>query len=787
MKTTKEVTEAIDLREFVVFKQLKAGPALIESKRVKIPYTVTKQDGSEVSNELIYTYSEKVFDKEGFEDINLASMMGVQVAMNYGLFCEELVFDGLYDEADQRFISDMIENTSREIYVNKLLQPNEFLKPGYDNVKVEKLKKYTAAKLTFINSALKPNMDKDNWILSSTVKDEYVILSSGGKDSLLSYGVIKELGNQAHPVFINESGRHWFSAINAHKHLEETEPNTSRVWCNSDRVFNWMLRQMPFIKENFADIRADIYPVRLWTVAVFLFGVLPIARKRKVGNILIGDEYDTTLKLNHEGITHYGGLYDQSKYFDNALTRYYMKKGWALHQFSILRSLSELLILKILVKQFPELQAQQVSCHAAHEKEGRIYPCGNCEKCRRIVGMLSVLDEDPKNCGYTSDQIAKSFKSLEEKKVKQLGQDAAHLFHLLLEKGFVEKNEHTIKLAKPHEQILKLRFDNERSMLSDVPSEIRKPLYQYLLQYSNGAVRLKDRKWKEFDVLNSQFMDTPYPFEIKKVGTKTKTSTPNKNNYMWEKFTWPELEERLKVVDTAILPCGAIEQHGPHLPVDIDYYDAVYLAGKVAEACSDPKPFVLPPIPFGVSYHHEEFKGTLSVSNDALSKFVYDIGMGLAKNGIKKLIILNGHGDNAPTLSYAAQMINRDAEIFVCVDTGETSDIDLNDLTDTPNDIHAGEIETSTTLAIRPEVVQMDKAVNETLSFGSKYLDYTSERGVAWYVRTKRISKSGVMGDPTKATEEKGRKMWEIMVAHLVKFVEEIKKSKLEDLYQKRY
>jgi creatinine amidohydrolase len=150
----------------------------------------------------------------------------------------------------------------------------------------------------------------------------------------------------------------------------------------------------------------------------------------------------------------------------------------------------------------------------------------------------------------------------------------------------------------------------------------------------------------------------------------------------------------------------------------------------VAEACSYPKPFVLPPIPYGVSYHHGDFKGTLSVTNDALSRFLYDIGMNLAKNGIKKIIILNGHGDNAPTLSYAAQMINRDAEIFVCVETGETSDIDLYDLIETPNDIHAGEIETSTTMAIRPEMVKMDKAINETLSFGSRYLDYTSERGV---------------------------------------------------------
>ena len=80
---------------------------------------------------------------------------------------------------------------------------------------------------------------------------------------------------------------------------------------------------------------------------------------------------------------------------------------------------------------------------------------------------------------------------------------------------------------------------------------------------------------------------------------------------------------------------------------------------------------------YGVAYHHEDFKGTVSVTNDALGKMVYDIGMSLARNGIRKLVILNGHGDNTPTLNYAAQMINRDANIFVCVETGETSDEDL--------------------------------------------------------------------------------------------------------------
>ena len=261
----------------------------------------------------------------------------------------------------------------------------------------------------------------------------------------------------------------------------------------------------------------------------------------------------------------------------------------------------------------------------------------------------------------------------------------------------------------------------------------------------------------------------------------------NDKRFLWELMTWQEIEDRLQTVDTAILPCGAIEQHGPHLPVDIDYFDARYLAYKVAEACQDPKPFVLPPIPFGVSYHHEDFKGTLSVTNDGLSRFVYDLGMSLAKNGIKKIIILNGHGDNAPTLNYAAQMINRDAHIFVCVDTGETSDVDLDKLIDTPNDIHAGEIETSTTLAIRPELVQMDKASDTTLQFSSSYLDFSSHNSVPWYVRTKKISEDGTMGNPTKATAEKGEKMWAIMIDHLVKFVETIKSLSLEELHQKRY
>jgi creatinine amidohydrolase/Fe(II)-dependent formamide hydrolase-like protein len=196
---------------------------------------------------------------------------------------------------------------------------------------------------------------------------------------------------------------------------------------------------------------------------------------------------------------------------------------------------------------------------------------------------------------------------------------------------------------------------------------------------------------------------------------------------------------------------------------------------------------VLPRISYGVAYHHEDFKGTVSISNDTLSKLVYDIGISVSRNGIKKLVIINGHGGNSPALNYAAQMINRDAHIFVCVDTGETSDVDVYSLVETPNDVHAGEIETSAALAVRPHLVKMDLARREVPEFSSRYLDFTSKRGVLWYAYTRKISQSGVMGDPTRASAEKGKKIWEMMITHLVALIEDLKSMTLEEIHHRNY
>jgi creatinine amidohydrolase/Fe(II)-dependent formamide hydrolase-like protein len=771
-----------ELQKLKVFDKLIVGLVKLEKKRLIMPYTVESNNNSDTF-ELIYKYEENVFDPKNENDLDLAAMIGAQVSLNYGLFFDQIHFNNAFDKSDQTFLKEMMDNTSREIYVKKFLEPNPFLKGAVANLPVIKANSYTNAKLHFLEEK-KFNPTKEEWAVN---KSSIAVLSSGGKDSLLSFGFLSELNYSVHPIFINESGRHWYTALNAYRYLKNNHESTTKIWTNADRLFVWMLRHFPFIRKDFASLRSDEYPIRLWTVAVFLFGALPLLRKREISRLVIGDEFDTTLKKSFNGISHFNGLYDQSRYFDNAMTRYFMRKNWQISQFSILRPLSELLIQKILVERFPDLQKHQVSCHATHIKDNRVYPCGTCEKCNRIMAMLTAIGADPQQCGYSQKQIINNLQSILKKEIHQESAGVKQMLFMLSEKGLIDSTK--IKKSKliPHQEILKVRIDPERSPISDIPLDLRQPLYKIFLEHADGSIKKTGRIWQEIDILNDKAINEPYIFESAKLQSGKTNVIDKKRNFILGELTWPQAKDRLKEVDIALLPVGAIEQHGPHLPLDTDAFDAIYLSEKVAEACKDPKPLVLPLISYGVSYHHDDFPGTISITNDTLSKIVYDIGMGAAHNGITKLVIINGHGGNVPSLKFAAQMINRDAQIFTAVESGDTSDVDLDRLCETPNDVHAGEIETSTSLAIRPELVNMGKSKKFVPKFSSHYLDFTTKRSVEWFARTSKISPTGILGDPTKASAEKGKKMWAVMIKNLVELVEHLKSLTLNEIYEKRY
>ena len=231
-----------------VIDRLEIGPVRVEKNRIVAPYKVTQNKKSD-SFDLIYRYQQEVFDDpEDPAAVNLAHMISAQVAFNYGLFCHEIVFHGTYDAADQKFILEMMRNTAREIYIKKFCEPNPFLKGPAASLPVVKRESYVQARINFDSKSAKGGTNthkvKKNsaWVVD---KSRCVILSSGGKDSLLSFGLLKEIRKEIHPVFINESGRHWFTALNAFRYFSKRYPRTSRVWTNSDRLFAWMLKHLP--------------------------------------------------------------------------------------------------------------------------------------------------------------------------------------------------------------------------------------------------------------------------------------------------------------------------------------------------------------------------------------------------------------------------------------------------------------------------------------------------------------------------------------------------------------
>jgi creatinine amidohydrolase/Fe(II)-dependent formamide hydrolase-like protein len=393
---------------------------------------------------------------------------------------------------------------------------------------------------------------------------------------------------------------------------------------------------------------------------------------------------------------------------------------------------------------------------------------------------------------------------LKERGIHQEAPAVAHLAHLLARRGELDGSAIGRVRAAPHPEITRLRIDAERSPITTMPADLRKPVLEILAQHTDGVMRRSGRQWMPVDLaaalrdggtegapgratrpVQAARRSKTAAGSVRASGRRAAAAAlPSRAEEMGEilvaHMTWEQARDRFAAAEIALLPVGSTEQHGPHLSLDTDSFDAEYLAIEAARRVRSPRPLVFPTIPYGVAYHHMDFPGTLAVSPDVLSRMVVEVGVSAARHGITKLVIVNGHGGNLPALRYAAQIINRDARIFTCVESGETSDAEVRALIETPNDVHSGEFETSTSLATRPHLVRTDRLRRSVPSFASKYLDFTSRNSVEWYARTTRFSESGVMGDPTRASREKGERLWAIMIDHLTAFLEDLKRLRLD-------
>ena len=252
--------------------------------------------------------------------------------------------------------------------------------------------------------------------------------------------------------------------------------------------------------------------------------------------------------------------------------------------------------------------------------------------------------------------------------------------------------------------------------------------------------------------------------------------------YRYEKLTWPDINDAVDLGKICLIPCGAVEQHGPHLPLDVDIVCPQGIAYGAGKLVAD-KLLVLPPIWYGYTGHVVDFPGTINTHYETFINGVLDVAKSLAYHGFKKIVLFNGHGSNMPNLDLAARRTNleTDAECLVCA-WWNLLTVDKEFLprwreSKFPGGCsHACELETSMYLYLDGDNGRKDKIEGGTISFNEdnspfNWVDLFGAGPATTISWTSSYSDTGTLGAAHLATAEKGRVAYDEAVKQLVRFV----------------
>jgi creatinine amidohydrolase len=250
--------------------------------------------------------------------------------------------------------------------------------------------------------------------------------------------------------------------------------------------------------------------------------------------------------------------------------------------------------------------------------------------------------------------------------------------------------------------------------------------------------------------------------------------------------TWLELRELARRDDVVIvIPTATLEDHGYHLPIDTD----VRLVEAVAEGGArrfnergDARAMLFPTQVHGYTPHHMDFPGTVTLRWNVFVEALLDQGRSLCRHGFDRILLVNGHGSNAPLVEMAARLINLEHRGAVCMastlylSSPASAEVLDEHRTSRPGGMsHACELETSLYLALRPDLVQIDKAVEEIPDWNENvFNDWPAGGPLSYWPHWSAFTESGVMGDATVATAEKGRAFLAQAHDEVARFIDEV-------------
>ena len=242
----------------------------------------------------------------------------------------------------------------------------------------------------------------------------------------------------------------------------------------------------------------------------------------------------------------------------------------------------------------------------------------------------------------------------------------------------------------------------------------------------------------------------------------------------YNKLTWAEMNDAIEQQRVVLLPAGSTEQHGRHLPLDTDLFLVESVCHELARRAPG-RVLVLPGIPYGLNMHHFDFPGTIHVEPQHFIDFSVDVLKSVAYHGFKRMAVVNGHGSNMPMADLIARRVVLETPSICCAfgyyNMGqEASHRGL----ESGVYAHADEWETSLYLHFARERVQMDKAVADNDRVG-RTMTSDSTTNVRFNDFWGRWTRTGVHGDPTRATPEKGQAILEAVMTEMLVWLEEFR------------
>jgi creatinine amidohydrolase len=258
--------------------------------------------------------------------------------------------------------------------------------------------------------------------------------------------------------------------------------------------------------------------------------------------------------------------------------------------------------------------------------------------------------------------------------------------------------------------------------------------------------------------------------------------------YRYNRLTWPEMNEAIAAQKLVILPTGSTEQHGPHLPLDVDVFLCESVCLEVGRRAAD-RVLVLPPIAYGLNLHHIDFPGTIHIEPETFIAFCLNITKSVAYHGFQRILLINGHGSNTPLVDLVARKTVL-ATHSLCFATGYYQFLReaFEPIRESQVMAHADEFETSLYLHLAPERVRMDKAAEDNDRMGQFVSsDSTANYPVRFNDYWGRWTRTGVHGDPTKATAAKGKILFEAAVEGLIQLIDELRAwpiARRQDMHQ---